>query len=456
MIPDFDTLTLSGDQAKSYSRLEQFIHEPFDPWDPTRKGQFITLKGHAGTGKSLLVTLLVHREGGKKPFALTAPTNKATKVLDRMAWESHAPVADVRTIYSLMGLKLTSDGELKEIRSSGGGTVAEFSIVVVDEASMINSELNRHIMSSLPAHVKMIRVGDPLQLPPVGEDMSPVFADGGEVLEMTQVVRQAENNPIIALAQHLRQCILAGDRSMLKIKTNRVGNEGVIVLPDAKFKAWMRQGFKTQQYKNDGDSFRSVAWRNVTVDEYNRGIRKAIYGDDLDMAKPFMVGERVLAAEPVQVFEAGMQLEDNADIIMKTDDEGIVLGVDEMIHPYIPKQYGDYKVWRCEIGGMEEGSIDTFLIHPDDERKYKQKLDDLRKRAQKERRLWRSFWAFKERFHDLRPAHALTSHRSQGSTYEVCFVDARDIFANRNVVESLKSLYVACTRASKTLCITGL
>lgn len=455
-IPDFDSLILSDDQQRAYDRLVEYCIADSNPFDPPGQ-RAITLKGHAGTGKSLLTTKLVHDLGKKISFALTAPTNKATKVLDRMAWESNAPVADVRTIYSLLGLKLMADGEVKQIRGGAGKSSAQdFNIIAIDEGSMISQLLYNHIMKYVPDYVKLLFIGDVLQLPPVGEDISPVFTDDSiEVLEMSQVVRQAKDNPIIALAQDLREAILTGNRSNLKIKTNAMEDgSGIYVLPQTKFTSWMRQGFKSDAYSRDGDSFRTVAWRNDTVNAYNQHIRRAIYGESLQ--DPFMRGERVLTAAPVLDLDHSIGFEQPTDILMKTDEEGFVLSVDEMIHPHIPEQYGQFKVWRVEIGGTEQGSVDTYLIHPDDEKKFKRALNDLSSRAKKESRIWKSFWALHERINDIRPAHALTSHRSQGSTYDVCFVDVKDIFANRNVVESLKSLYVACTRASKTLCLTGL
>ena len=61
------------------------------------------------------------------------------------------------------------------------------------------------------------------------------------------------------------------------------------------------------------------------------------------------------------------------------------------------------------------------------------------------------FWEFKEAFHKLRHAYAITAHRSQGSTYDTAFVDWRDILLNRNRGEAFRCLYVACTRPKRRL-----
>ena len=76
----------------------------------------------------------------------------------------------------------------------------------------------------------------------------------------------------------------------------------------------------------------------------------------------------------------------------------------------------------------------------------------MSKQAKQKKISWGGFWALKNEFmHDVRPCHAITAHRSQGSTYRSVFVDVEDILSNYNTTEALRCLYVACTRASDIL-----
>jgi exodeoxyribonuclease-5 len=79
----------------------------------------------------------------------------------------------------------------------------------------------------------------------------------------------------------------------------------------------------------------------------------------------------------------------------------------------------------------------------------------LQRKAQECRRSgsWREFYAMQEFFIDLRPGHAMTVHKSQGSTYDEVFVDYRNILKNRNVREADRMLYVAVTRARHSVII---
>ncbi len=420
--------------------------------------QFITVEGSAGTGKTTVITKMVGEIGRQKAVALTAPMHKAKNVLNRMAYECSAPVADIRTIYSMLGLKPSSDGEIREIVQGNRGKWEGIDIICLDESSQVNQALYRKIIEVVEGSkysdqpLKVIFIGDRLQLPPVGEEASLIFSEAEhQVLKLTETTRFTEGNPIITLAQHLRDCILSGGKEYPTLCTNKGtdGETGIYVMPKEKFKAWQHQGFKSPRYEANADLFRTVAWRNATVRGYNSGIRKAIYGDKL--ADPFMIGEKVLAAGPVMAMEPGMGITEDADIVMSTDAEGWIISITEMTHPFIPREYGQFKVYRLEIGGGEEGVIDAYMLHPDSERDFRNKLNELSSRAKKEKRLWRAFWGLHNMVADIRPAHAITAHRSQGSTYKNCFVDVDDIMANWNTVEALKCLYVAATRASHNL-----
>ena len=76
-------------------------------------------------------------------------------------------------------------------------------------------------------------------------------------------------------------------------------------------------------------------------------------------------------------------------------------------------------------------------------------MDGQRKKA------WAQFFDMKNTYADIRPTYSVTVHKSQGSTFEVAFIDLDDISKNSNALEVARLLYVAMTRASKTVYITG-
>jgi len=177
----------------------------------------LVLKGYAGTGKTTLVGALVKvLSRQKRPVVLMAPTGRAAKVLSTYARATASTIH--RRIYRV---NADEDG-------FGGMAVGtnkdEGALFVVDEASMIGrgggdgSFGDRDLLTDLFQHVfsapgcKLLLIGDPAQLPPVGSPHSPALdvkelaslgLTAGQV-EMTEVVRQAESSGILVNATDLR------------------------------------------------------------------------------------------------------------------------------------------------------------------------------------------------------------------------------------------------------------
>ena len=68
------------------------------------------------------------------------------------------------------------------------------------------------------------------------------------------------------------------------------------------------------------------------------------------------------------------------------------------------------------------------------------------------REIWKSFnLTFIEPFASINYGYSLTTHKSQGSTYPVVYVDSQDILCNPKMTEAKKCIYTAMTRASQEL-----
>lgn len=158
------------------------------------------LEGYAGVGKTWLIghwlDALLKRCPGLRVL-VAAPTNKALDVLRGKC--GHLRV-DFRTLDGYLGyrVKRNEDGDMERHKS---GKPLSYDIVVVDEASMVKLSYHRELLAQ---RVPVLYVGDPAQLQPVGEELSPAF-DTEHKCTMTEVVRQAADNPIIQLATYLRQ-----------------------------------------------------------------------------------------------------------------------------------------------------------------------------------------------------------------------------------------------------------
>jgi AAA domain-containing protein/UvrD-like helicase family protein len=128
--------------------------------------RFSVLTGRAGTGKTSVLEVFLdglERIEGKRPFLLLAPTGKARV---RLATKTHRNAATIHQLLLKHGWLQRETFMLKH----DGGTQASAPTVIVDEASMIPMDLLGALFRAVDLnHVqRLIFVGDPNQLPPIG------------------------------------------------------------------------------------------------------------------------------------------------------------------------------------------------------------------------------------------------------------------------------------------------
>lgn len=121
------------------------------------------LIGSAGTGKTTLLSVLCkHPEIRKDGIALLAPTGKARVRLEDVAGGGNRAYTIAQFLipsggYDGIRYKLT--GKRGEMRGK---------TVIVDECSMLTEEMLAALIESLSGVHRLILVGDPRQLPPIG------------------------------------------------------------------------------------------------------------------------------------------------------------------------------------------------------------------------------------------------------------------------------------------------
>ncbi len=158
-----------------------------------RAPQVFRLFGFAGSGKTTLAKSMAQDVRG--PVLYGAFTGKASLVLRKKGCDGattihsmiYKPVEDPVTGYTEFILNPDSD-------------VAIATLVIIDEVSMVGEELARDLLSF---GTRVLVLGDPAQLPPVrGEGF---FINAEPDVMLTEVHRQAAENPIIRMSMDVRE-----------------------------------------------------------------------------------------------------------------------------------------------------------------------------------------------------------------------------------------------------------
>jgi exodeoxyribonuclease-5 len=170
-------------------------------------------------------------------------------------------------------------------------------LLVVDECSMVGRELYAHILrAAAPVEAQVLFVGDPAQLPPVKEKVSPTFAQTVHQVTLTASVRQARDHPLLALATELRETL--DGAPFPRLTTRVVAGLGIAVVEPADFEAALLASFASPAYAQDPDHCRVLTWTNARSHYYNARIRRQLLGPDADRYL-ILPGERLVTGGPL-------------------------------------------------------------------------------------------------------------------------------------------------------------
>ena len=365
-----------------------------------------------------------------KRVAITAPTNKAVEVVRKIAIKQGLSV-DCLTIHQLMGLSIVDNRGKRSLEQTTPSKVFLYDIIFLDECSMVGKELwnsitdqflNRNLLLS---NRKLILMGDPAQLYPVGEGLSPTFKVKNKVV-MKEVVRQTGDSPLLDF--------VTATRAAIKFKSQIFQPKTCFYLDDktnGAFKASQKTliNYALKQIKadfdNNPDCFRILCYTNKRVNYYNQIIRQEIYGQN---SLRYVVGERLIAKKAIFNPEGKI-------IIIPTSTEFIVLNA-------VETKYFNYKAYRLKINdGKSIKQI--YVLHESEQKRFQADLEEKLEIAKKRPFFWHRYYQFRDKiFAEVDNCYSLTVHNSQGSTFESGVIDSKDL---------RKRLYVGDESESKKL-----
>jgi exodeoxyribonuclease V alpha subunit len=158
----------------------------------------LIITGGPGTGKTTLITAVLRIfQQLKLRILLAAPTGRAAKRMNEATgWEA-------KTIHRLLEYSPRKGGFKKDQDDP-----LEADVVIIDEASMVDTHLMYHLLKAIPSHVHLILVGDVDQLPSVGPGnvLKDIIKSGRfTVVRLTEIFRQAQESMIVVNAHKVNQ-----------------------------------------------------------------------------------------------------------------------------------------------------------------------------------------------------------------------------------------------------------
>lgn len=459
-------ITFTKDQDIAINQLLEFINKPY-----TKNDYKIALTGAAGTGKTFSLKYMIDNCGySHSVIGLSAPTHKACRVL------KEATGLEVKTIQSDLGLRLSLDVENFDINNPpfdprGKMKIGDYRVYIVDEASMVNNGLRTLIeREALKYKVKLIYTGDPYQLAPVKEKYSSCFRNINTV-NLKQIVRQGENNPLSPLLEMLRYDILNKKYSFINyIYKNRYNidvetDKGYALLNKEQFAESIQIQYSNEEFTKNIDLYKVVGYTNASVNSWNKFIRMHIIAD----------AERNIITKNDLLTSYTTIVDDYNSPIIKNSEEYIVKDIVNYVNATYDLK-GFMVKFTCVHGG--DTTAPLFIIDHNDRNsivRYYQIINSLintAKNANKTARAsaWKTYYSFKDSIllatniinnvtgeiivsRDIDYGFSLTAHKSQGSTYSNVFVDINDIVFDKNsqpyvdVEDVNRRLYVALSRA---------
>ena len=158
--------------------------------------KFLVITGGPGTGKTTLVNGIIQiLEKKGRRILLAAPTGRAAKRMTETTGR------EAKTLHRLLEFDPKTMGFLRDRQRP-----LEADLVIVDEASMVDTVLAYNLLKAVPPSAQLVLVGDVDQLPSVGpgnvlQDI--IRSSAADVVRLQHIFRQAEASLIVVNAHRV-------------------------------------------------------------------------------------------------------------------------------------------------------------------------------------------------------------------------------------------------------------
>jgi len=413
----------------------------------TNKDDFYIMCGAAGTGKTSITTALIgHLNANAIHYKIAAPTGRAARILGRKSKTVNS------TIHSLIYSTKPNSETGEVVFTLKENSVKDFSVFIIDEASMVSSTINKEegslfssknsLLSDLIRFVKngnpinkIIFLGDKNQLPPVNETDSKAlcveylqakFQLNGSANLLTEVKRQEDGSFILKNAVAIREGI---DANLQKVNLEGVDRKSISQASSDYVKEYLNNGF---------ESTVSIGATHKMNKMFNNIVRERLYGSRVNTIEP---NELLLVTSTWRRNDFQLYSGDHVTVLeVNSNETEMVAG----LH-FVP-----VKLMSKSLQGTEEIIEDYILLESilnPEGLKLEQENQLRHERFSKNKVYRESGNASDDRYVGAIRAtygHSITCNKAQGGEWD-------KVFINSFFIPSLKYQYTAVTRAKSSL-----
>ena len=385
------------DSAKAIEWVQEKLsitlaEKQIDAVQRSAENKVMVITGGPGTGKTTIINAILKIFAAKQTkIMLAAPTGRAAK---RM---SETTGHEAKTIHRMLEFNMRKGGFKKNEESP-----LDCQLLIVDEASMIDTLLMHHLLKAIPPTSTFIMVGDVNQLPSVGAgNVLKDIIDAGiaPVVQLNEIFRQAKESSIIVNAHKINEGIIPNLKSNQEklndfyfIEQEEPGKVLEMIIDLVKKRIPKRFGFDSV---NDIQVLTPMHRGTADAGNLNLELQKALNPGEEGVLR----GGRLF-----KVKDKVMQIVNNYDKEVYNGDIGRISSIDE------------------------EAKEVTVII---DDREVTYDYSDL---------------------DEIVHAYAVSIHKSQGSEYPVVVIP---ILTQHYVLLQRNLLYTGVTRGKKLVVIVG-
>lgn len=456
-------IVYTEEQSKVIAQAREFL-EKGEP------KEYFTIIGKAGTGKTTIAAEVM--KDAKGPVFVGALSHKAKEVIQGKFQEAGIG-AEFGTIAGLLGYTLdeVSGKFIRKKYQPSPPPITYCRTIMIDEASLVNEEALELMLQLKLPDAKIIFLGDSGQLPPIRTKDSDFYKKAG-VLEkykdndspvfespnsgkLTERIRQGEESPILPFADFYwdnahSTATPVQDPVKPGFRKDVITDKGALIFSNKYLliENQIVESFKQGIADKNPYHIKIVTYRNITRNTINKRIHDAIFG----MQAPELNDEELIMF--LAPWSPGASPDEDAVIQNSKEAQ-----LENVTKPFIME--GKYEGVLADIS-LGSYTMNIPLLTKKGQLEWKKDIKALFDKAEtfpygdpRRNKTFSQAYALRDKYPSYDYAYAITSHKSQGSTYDISVVHEQDIMVTSGPSDKAKSqsTYVGITRAANVVVV---